>query len=120
MQAYRLRFPSIVMLSQAKQRAKQKNISFRLTAKDIIIGKQCPVLGIKFATGKNKHAHDSSPTLDRINPNQGYTPNNVIVISSLANRIKSTASARQILRVYRWLCRITKDRGISYKTRRAN
>ena len=115
MQAYRLRRPNVVILSLAKQRAKKKGVPFNLTEKDIRIGKRCPVLGVPFVRGKNKRPIDTSPTLDRINPNRGYVPGNVIVISALANRIKSTANARQILRVYKWLRKITKTRRISYK-----
>ena len=79
------------------------------------MGKRCPVLGILYKTGVDKRPIDTSPTLDRIDPKRGYVPGNVVVISLLANRIKSTANARQILRVYRWLKGITKKRGISYK-----
>lgn len=120
MQAYRLRNPTVVLLSLAKQRAKKKGIRFNITEKDIKIGKRCPVLGMLFVRGINKRPMDSSPTLDRIDPKRGYTPGNIVVISSLANRIKTTANARQILRVYKWLRKITKARRISYKTLRAN
>ena len=120
MQAYRLRNPTIVLWSLAQQRARKKGITFSIEEGDIKIGKRCPVLGIPFVRGKNKRQIDSSPSLDRIDPKRGYTRDNIVVISSLANRIKSTANVRQILRVYKWLRKITKARRISYKTLRAN
>lgn len=55
-------------------------------------------MGIKLVTGTGVLT-DASPTLDRIIPRRGYVPGNVIVVSNLANRIKSSATARQIRRV---------------------
>jgi hypothetical protein len=46
---------------------------------------------------------DTSPTVDRLRPELGYIPGNVIVISHLANRIKSTASSMQVLQVAQWM-----------------
>jgi hypothetical protein len=108
------------MLCLAKQRAKKKGVPFSITEKDIRIGKRCPVLGIPFKRGKNKRPTDNSPTLDRIDPKRGYAPGNIVVISSLANRIKTTANVNQIQRVYQWLRKITRKRGISYKRYRSN
>ena len=42
---------------------------------------------------------DNSPTLDRIVPELGYIKGNVWVICQLANRIKTNATADQILAV---------------------
>jgi hypothetical protein len=110
MKAYRALYPSRYLLCLAKQRAKNQGVPFSITAKDIRIGKRCPVLGTLYKRGKDKKQCDQSPTLDRINPKLGYVVGNVVVISSLANRIKSTADARQIGRVAVWLKRLTKRR----------
>jgi hypothetical protein len=104
---YRKDFPHFTLLALAKQRAKRSGISFNLSAEDIIIPRLCPVLGCALKRGKDKRQIDQSPTLDRIRPNRGYTKGNVIVISSLANRIKSTANWKQILSVGSWLKRLT-------------
>jgi hypothetical protein len=120
MRSYRERHPERFLLSSAKQRARQKGLPFSLTEKDIKIGKRCPALNITYKTGVGKRPIESSPTLDRINPKRGYVPGNVVVISLMANRIKSSANARQILRVYQWLRKITKKRNISYKRFRSN
>ena len=70
--------------------------------------KRCPALGIELRRGTNRRRIDQSPTLDRIDPNKGYVPGNVVVISFLANLIKSKADYRQIGGVYRWLKRLTR------------
>ena len=95
------------MLSLAKQRAKQQGVPFGITEKDIPIPHKCPALGVVLKQGKSRRKLPQSPTLDRINPSLGYVPGNVIVISSMANAIKSNADYRQIGAVYRWLKRLT-------------
>lgn len=67
------------LLIAAKQRSKNKNIQFNLTEKDLNIPDTCPVFGIPL----------TSPSLDRINPKEGYVKGNVRVISKRANRLKS-------------------------------
>jgi len=74
------------------------------------MGKACPVLGITFKRGINGNPLDTSPTIDRIDNSKGYVKGNVVVISYLANRIKTSADAEQIGKVYRWLKRLTKLR----------
>jgi len=78
-----------------------------ITEQDIKIPKRCPALGIYLKQGTGKRRLPESPTLDRLNPLLGYVPGNVMVISSLANTIKSNANYRQIGMVYRWLKRLT-------------
>jgi chitodextrinase len=94
----------------AQQRAKKSGLPFSITAKDIKIPKRCPALGIVLKQGTGHRRIDSSPTLDRINPSLGYVPGNVVVISGLANNIKSSADYRQIARVSSWLKRLTTRR----------
>jgi hypothetical protein len=96
-----------VLLALAKQRAKQNGTPFKITEEDIKIPKRCPALGITLKQGTGKRRLNSSPTLDRVNPSLGYVPGNVIVISYLANAIKSNADHWQIARVADWLKRLT-------------
>jgi hypothetical protein len=105
MRWYRERHPERILLCAAKQRAKQNNLPFDITEADIKVGVRCPVLGLRYKTGKDKRPAETSPTLDRICPKKGYVRGNVVVISSLANRIKTTANAKQIEKVARWLRR---------------
>jgi hypothetical protein len=86
------------ILVAARGRAKAKGIPFNLTLADILIPKVCPVFGTPLEPSAG-HSNDNSPTLDRIIPSLGYTKGNVIVVSMLANRLKSDATPDQILRV---------------------
>ena len=72
----------------------------------------CPVLGIKMEFGYeigNHLTRNNSPSLDRIIPMKGYIEGNVIWISQKANLIKTNASAEDIMKVAKWLNKITKN-----------
>lgn len=87
--------PEKVLWSNARNRAKAKNIEFTLRVDDITMPAVCPVLGIPLVIGTG-YAKDGSPSLDRVNPAKGYTPDNVRVISHKANTIKSNASIQDL------------------------
>lgn len=93
LQAVKLR-----LLTGARRRARKAGVPFNLSHDDIRIPPRCPVLDIKLVTGTGVST-DASPSLDRIIPASGYVPGNVIVVSHLANRIKSSATPDQIKRV---------------------
>lgn len=61
----------------------------------------CPVLGVPldYTIGKGGICNDYSPSFDRIDPSKGYVSGNVIVVSTLANRIKSNANVDQLKKV---------------------
>ena len=44
-----------------------------------------------------------SPSLDRIDPNRGYTKDNIIVMSYRANRIKNDATKEEIKKLAEWI-----------------
>jgi hypothetical protein len=108
MRNFRMNNPHITLYHLAKQRARRDGFDFNLSKEDIVIPAVCPVLGVelKVNTG-GRVPTDNSPTLDRIHPKIGYIKGNIIVISSLANKIKSSANYRQILSVGRWLKGLT-------------
>jgi hypothetical protein len=93
--------PASVLLNSARQRAKHHHVPCTITEADIRIPKYCPALGIKlvFKLRAGQKNRENSPSLDRIIPARGYIPNNVVVVSELANRIKTNATPEQILRV---------------------
>jgi hypothetical protein len=66
---------------------------------------KCPVFGTKMAFGGNKK---TSPSMDRINPEEGYIRGNIAWISDLANTIKTDASPEQIFEVAKWLEKISR------------
>jgi hypothetical protein len=100
-----------VLIYTAKHRAHKAGLPFNLVPEDITIPKRCPVLGMKLVHNRGT-VHDASPSLDKIMPALGYVRGNVIVVSRLANTIKSNATPEQILRVgafYKRLLRRTCD-----------
>jgi len=86
----------------AKKRAKKKGVVFSLNIEDMpVIPEICPVLGIKIKENNASSPLDSSPSLDRINPKQGYVKGNVRIICNRANRIKSDATLKELKLILR-------------------
>ena len=85
---------------ELKKRARKKRLPMEVTAEyikniypdDMI----CPVFGIKMTIGLKR---SSSPSIDRIIPEKGYVPGNVIIVSMKANQIKSNATPDEIIKV---------------------
>ena len=111
------------MRSGARDRAKKNKLPFDLTTQDLrdIITDSCPILGIKFelnkhnqkwGKGKNKNNWENSPSLDRIVPDKGYTKDNVIIVSLMANSIKNQATPDQILKVGKFYKKLYQEKGI--------
>jgi hypothetical protein len=73
-----------------------------LQISDIRVPCKCPVLGIKLVMNVG-FGRNNSATIDRINPKKGYIKSNIAVISHMANRIKSNATAEEIKKTYQWL-----------------
>jgi len=93
---YKLRF----MLRSAKSRAKKKNLPFDISEAEFGGFRQldyCPVFPHIELKWDNDKIMDNSPTIDRIIDELGYIRGNVRIISWLANRIKSNATAAEIL-----------------------
>ena len=108
-----------------KDRARANKLPFDLTIQDLrdIITDSCPILGLKFelnkqdqewGKGKKKNNWQTSPSLDRIVPDKGYTKDNVIIVSLMANSIKNQATPDQIQKVATFYKKLYKERGISY------
>lgn len=94
--------PVNIILQQARQRAKIKDVPFDITVDDIEVPTVCPVLGIPLCVNE-KHAKANSISLDRIVPELGYVKGNVAVISYKANTIKSNATVEELEKVLEWL-----------------
>ena len=87
------------ILSNAKIRAKDKNIEFDIDTKYLksIFPKDnmCPVLNIPFQLGymnEDKKNKDYAPSLDRIMPEKGYVKGNLVFVCNIVNRVKSDSS----------------------------
>lgn len=90
------------MLKSAKLRAAEKKVPFALGADDIHIPEVCPILGIRLLGGVGMVAA-GSPSLDRLDPKQGYVVGNVAVISHRANRIKGDATLGELRKLVEWM-----------------
>lgn len=92
-------------VNRAKRRAKAKGVPCTLTTKTIfhLVPDKCPVYNTPFVFAGNEVALDTSPSVDRIDPKKGYTPENIVIISVKANRIKSAYNSSDLMKVALWL-----------------
>jgi len=80
-----------------KKRAENQGTKFELEPEEIPeIPDKCPILGIEIEENKEAGPKDSSPSLDRIDPNKGYLPDNVRIISNRANRLRQDATLKEM------------------------
>lgn len=110
----RARKPILQMLRSSKARAKKAGLEFSLTEGDIRIPDFCPVLGIRLVFGVKRGSglkeRDQRPSIDRIDNTKGYTPDNIIIVSFRANRLKSDASIGELLAVAEFYRGLDEDR----------
>lgn len=94
------------MWCDAKKRAEAKSLAFTISPKDVVIPELCPFLGIRLIVCKGQPG-PTSPSLDRIKPELGYTPCNIRVISYKANSMKSDSTLEEfelLAKNWRRLC----------------
>ena len=95
--------------SNAKNRARSKNVPFDLTYEYImsIMTTHCPVFGVEFVWQSSKmgkgQTNPNSPSLDRVIPEYGYVQGNMVFISHSANTIKSNVTEKELYAVADWL-----------------
>lgn len=97
LKAQRLGDPRRELVKRARDRARRGALAFSLGRTDIIVPRRCPVLGLPITPGKKRSA--TSPSLDRIDPLEGYVPGNVRVISDKANRLKGDRNLKDLRRL---------------------
>jgi hypothetical protein len=94
------------MWYNAQARARKSGTPFDITVEDIVIPDVCPVLGIPLVRSARRGGSDNSPSLDRIVSERGYVRGNILVVSMLANVIKTSATPEQIRKVYEFYFRL--------------
>lgn len=92
------------LVSGARRRARKLGLECTITVWDVEIPERCPILGIPLVRGTWQD-RDGSPSIDRINPARGYTPDNIQVISAKANRMKNDATEAELLLFAAWVHR---------------
>jgi len=105
-QKYRENNRALVLLGQARYRAKKKGIEFNLELSDVVIPKVCPVLKIPLTAGSSSGGpRGCSPSLDRIDNTKGYIKGNVQIISHKANTMKHCADNNELILFANWIKR---------------
>lgn len=105
--SYALHRPFYSIAYNARNRAKERGVPFDLTEEyleSIWIG-VCPVFQVRLnlpSHGDNKRTANK-PSLDRLVPDKGYVPGNVIWISLRANQMKNDGNSEELFRVAEWL-----------------
>lgn len=94
--------PGGTLAGNARHRARKLGLLCTIRTADVVIPAVCPVLGIPLVAGPNG-GWDGSPTLDRRDCSRGYEPDNIVVISMRANRIKNNATVAELRRVAEWM-----------------
>ena len=105
--SYREKNPERIIQQHAKDRAKRKNLDFNIEVSDIQIPIICPILGIpiikNISESRAKGPSSNSPSLDRIDNSKGYIKGNVEFVCSLANKMMSNASGKDLVRFSKWI-----------------
>ena len=102
-------------MSGVKRRAEKRdpplpcNITFQYLNVIWPLDNKCPVFGTPFERGKGQPIN-TSPNVDRIEPELGYVIGNVQILSHLANKIKSDATPAQVLAVGQYLVEQERER----------
>ncbi len=92
------RHPHVRLAQLARARAKKLGLECTITRDDVFVPDLCPALGIPLFVG-DTGLTDNSPTIDRIDNSRGYTPDNIVVVSWRANRIKSNVTVDDLVAV---------------------
>ena len=93
--AWGQRNPTSSLYQNAKARAKRLGLDFTISREDIVIPEYCPALGIKLEVGEGGPKRNS-PSVDRIKPELGYVPGNIVVVSHKANSMKNDATLEEM------------------------
>jgi hypothetical protein len=92
-----LRFKFSQLLNQKKTK-----FGSSLSVSDLTFPSHCPILGIELDYF-NEVMADNSPSLDRVDPDGGYVPGNVLIVSMKANRIKMNGTLDEIVKIAEYI-----------------
>ena len=87
--------PEYARTARAKRRAQTDGLPFDLDPTDITIPTCCPVFARPLEIGDGA-SQDTSPSVDKLDPNKVYVQDNVWAISHVVNRIKNYATLEQL------------------------
>jgi hypothetical protein len=108
-------------IANAKARAKKQGLPFTLAADRVDLPPAtCPCCGEAMKVSSRKGGKPTSPTLDRLIPEHGYVPGNVVWLCRACNMLKGETTPATLDNVYRvadWLYEEYRDRKIPCATR---
>ncbi len=84
------------MCRSVKTRAKKNGILFSLSPTDMKATDNCLYLGMALTYKHGQGVVHSNVSVDRIDPFKGYTPDNIQLISRMANTMKNKATQEQL------------------------
>lgn len=107
--ARRDRDPLQFLLNELRRNAKKRGAEFSLTKEDLLpIPTHCPVLGIELNYLAGSGGGPNSASIDRTDPQLGYVPGNVVIMSRRANTLKNDASCEELRKVLEYTEKISK------------
>jgi len=92
-----------ILVSRRRRYAKKAGVEFTITAADLVWPTVCPILGLEIDYTTLGKCFPNSPSLDKVDPRQGYVPGNVAVISHRANSMKSNLDLDQLERLVAYI-----------------
>lgn len=99
------------IINSTRNSARKRGLEFNLTEDDLEIPKKCPILGtplVQEIQTRGKDADCHIPSIDRIDPNKGYTKDNIAVISLAANRKKQDLTLDEIEKIRKYVKKTAK------------
>lgn len=93
----------------ARARAKRRGLEHTIKPSDLVVPERCPLLDIKLEHADGR-TFGNMPSIDRIDPTKGYTPENTWVISHRANTIKSDATLEELRSIVKGLTKLERKR----------
>jgi len=96
-----------MLLNECRYRSKKNGIEFSITKDDLVLSGTCPCcdgeMRAKTVADGINGPRDFSPSIDRIDPNLGYTADNVALICWRCNSLKKDASVQELKKIIKWM-----------------
>lgn len=96
-----------LIIKRLKERAANRGLDFDLVVEDVVVPEKCPVFGFDLQRN-HKIPKRNSPSVDRIDPNKGYTKDNIQILSNLANAMKQDATPEELVQFAEWVLKTYK------------
>jgi hypothetical protein len=97
-----------LLVQRARERARNNNYICDLDEDDIILPEKCPLLNVPFVLGDPKNKWYTY-SLDKIDPQKGYTKDNIQIITYLANTMKNKASKEELITFAKNILKLFKE-----------